>query len=208
MSKSYEDNLFSSISSESTSFNKKSKITKSKNKLDYTKILRNTYDFIKNGYWVEVKNATKKGPKTFIKHLNRYTSYNDNERNHTFSLVLYRQSTGHSFINFLNKNMAAQLIYERQGVNWIGQNDSNDDEIQDENKSEDEEEIQDENESEEINENIHNFIPCEIKKIKINSKKLLKYFRENPRKRKKRKYIIFHFTDTEKAKEYFSHIIF
>ena len=196
MSKSYEDNLFSSISSESTSFNKKSKITKSKNKLDYAKILRNTYDFIKNGYWVEVKNATKKGPKTFIKHLNRYTSYNDNERNHTFSLVLYRQSTGHSFINFLNKNMAAQLIYERQGVNWIGQNDSNDDEIQDE------------NESEEINENIHNFIPCEIKKIKINSKKLLKYFRENPRKRKKRKYIIFHFTDTEKAKEYFSHIIF
>ena len=45
--------------------------------------------FFENGYWLEAKNVTKNGPKTFIKQLNKCTSYHQNERNHTFTHALY-----------------------------------------------------------------------------------------------------------------------
>ena len=59
--------------------------------------------FFENGYWLEAKNVTKNGPKTFIKQLNKCTSYHQNKRNHTFTHVVYIPELGYSLINFLNE---------------------------------------------------------------------------------------------------------
>ena len=104
-------------------------------------------NFFQNGYWIEAKNVTKNGPETFIKQLNKCTSYHQNERNHTFTHVLYIPYLGYSLINFLNEKMASQFIYEKQGVNWLDQTDSDSDEESEENENEKTEETDDENET-------------------------------------------------------------
>ncbi len=168
----------------------------SKNKYEYRNILSNSKKEFKNGYWVEVKHVTKNGPKTFIRHLNRYTSYDPEEINHTFTHVIYRRSRGYCLINFLNEKMADQLIRERQGVNWLGQTDTFDD-LEEE---EIEKEIKDKERA------IQKFKPCEIKKnVKISYAKIMMVLRENPRKTKKRKkkYFFYYFNDTQNAEKYF-----
>ena len=167
-----------------------------KNKYEYRNILSYSKKEFKNGYWVRVKNATKNGPNTFIRHLNRYTSYKPEEINHTFTHVIYQRSRGYCLINFLNEKMADQLIRERQGVNWLGQTDTFDD-LEEE---EIEKEIKDKERA------IQKFKPCEIKKdVKISYAKIMMVLRENPRKTKKRKkkYFFYYFNDTQNAEKYF-----
>ena len=185
----------------------------SKNKYEYRNILSNSKKDFKNGYWVEVKHVTKNGLKTFIKHLNRYTSYDPEEINHTFTHVIYRRSRGYCLINFLNEKMADQLVRERHGVNWLGQIDTIDelegeenDSIDDETEEEIEEEEEIEKEIEAKERTIQKFKPCEIrKKVKISYSKIMRLLRENPRKTKKRKkkYYFYYFNDTINAEKYF-----
>ena len=120
---------FSTSSENSTLSDKKAKI---ENKL--LKIILNTIMNFSNGYWVHAKYVTKKGPKIFIKQLNSCTSYHKSEKNHTFTNVIYIPEAGCAIIKFLNSKMASQFFYERQGVNWQNQTDSDSESDSEENE--------------------------------------------------------------------------
>lgn len=182
------------------------------------------YSF-ENGYWLEAKNVTKKGPETFIRQLNRYNSYHRKEKNRTFTHALYIPTLGYSLINFLNKKLSDQFYYEAQGVN-LDQSDTesesdNDDDSEDTNDgievNYDEKtmeynkykEIGEEsplNEEElEIEKNTDNF-PCEISKKDIDILKFFSIIRQKLQNIdiSQRQYYIFLFYDTENAENYFS----
>ena len=122
-----------STSSESSTISGK-KIKKEKKLLKVILKLKSNFA---DGYWIEAKNVTKKGPKIFIKQLNSCTSYRKREKNHTFTFVLYIPEAGYALINFLNPKMASQFIYERQGVIWQNQTDSESDSENESEESED-----------------------------------------------------------------------
>ena len=110
-------------------------IKKVKNENKFLKLIQKL-TFI-DGYWVQAKNVTKKGPKIFIKQLNSCTSYHKREKNHTFTIVVYIPEAGYSIIKFLNAKLASQFIYEKQGVNWQNQIDSDNDSESDSEENED-----------------------------------------------------------------------
>ena len=90
-------------------------------------LIAKSLNIFENGYWVEAKNVIKNDPKTFIKILNKSTSYHHKKRIHTFTHVLYIPSLGYSLINFLNEKMASQFFYQGNGLIWL-QTDTEDDE--------------------------------------------------------------------------------
>ena len=94
-------------------------------------LIAGSRNFFENGYWVEAKNVTKNDPRTFIKLLNKSTSYQPKKRIHTFTHVLYIPSLGYSLINFLNEKMASQFFYQGNGLIWLD-TDTEDDEECDE----------------------------------------------------------------------------
>ena len=122
-----------STSSETSTISGK-KLRKEKKLLKVILKLKNNFA---DGYLIEAKNVTKKGPRIFIKQLNSCTSYRKREKNHTFTFVLYIPEAGYAIINFLNPKMASQFIYERQGVIWQNQTDSESDSESESEESED-----------------------------------------------------------------------
>ena len=111
------------------------KTVKNENKL--LKLVQKLNLNFTEGHWVQAKNVTKKGSRIFIKQLNSCTSYHKKEKNHTFTNVLYIPEAGYSIIQFLNAKLASQFIYERQGVNWQDQTDSDSDSESDSEEHED-----------------------------------------------------------------------
>ena len=142
-----------STSSESSTISGK-KIKKEKKLLKVILKLKSNFA---DGYWIEAKNVTKKGPKTFIKQLNSCTSYRKREKNHTFTFVLYIPEAGYALINFLNPKMASQFIYERQGVIWQNQTDSESDSESESEESEESENCQKISQNGQKSENFQNF---------------------------------------------------
>ena len=169
------------------------------------------------GYWVQAKNVTKKGSRIFIKQLNSCTSYHKKEKNHTFTNVLYIPEAGYSMIQFLNPKLASQFIYERQGVNWLDQTDSDSNSDSEEHEdcqnfknnqsgqqSEDfkifeefeesdgeeelEKEIQENEEEDKKKENTApGFCGCKIEKIELDQDKFVGFLKKNLNKIKSRK---------------------
>lgn len=165
----------------------------------YFNILRKTKAVIDKAYWVEVVNTTKNGPIKFIKDLDRYSSYHPEEKNHSFTHVIYDCLNGCCWIGFLNEHLSTHFIYETKGRYWVGLNS--------EAEIEEEEEI-DLTEYEEEENQFENFEPVEIKKnVNINYSILLKFLQENQQKIKRKQYYLFTFSDTEKAEEYFNNAI-
>ena len=189
-----------------------------------------------DGFWVQAKNVTKKGPKIFIKQLNSCTSYHKREKNHTFTNVVYIPESGYSIIKFLNEKLASQFIYEKQGVNWQNQIESDSDseseidseehedcknckngEKLEEFQADEEEEFEEDEESQE-NENEDGkkkilgswFLGCEIEKIGLDQDKFVGLLKKNLRSIKSRKkyYYFFEFKDTENAENYFKEVCF
>ena len=189
------------------------------------------------GYWVQAKNVTKKGSRIFIKQLNSCTSYHKKEKNHTFTNVLYIPEAGYSIIQFLNGKMASQFIYERQGVNWQDQTDSDSDSEEHEDcqnfknsenwqKSEDliveefeesdgeeefgEKEIQENKDEDEKENAAPGFCGCEIEKIELDQDKFVEFLKKNLNKIKSRKklYYFYVFKDTENTENYFKEVYF
>ena len=115
-----EKSDYFSISSESPVLPGK----KVKNEDKVTKIIQNLKINFSDGTQAEVRNITKKGANIFIKQLNSCTSYHKSEKNHTFTIAVYIPEAGYSLIKFLNLKMVSQFIYEKQGVNWQNQIDS------------------------------------------------------------------------------------
>lgn len=187
-------------------------------------ISKTKYSF-ENGYWLEVKNVTKKGPENFIRQLNRYNSYHRKEKNRTFTHALYIPTLGYSLINFLNKKLSDQFYYEAQGVNLL-QSDTESESDSDDN-SEDtydgtevnyDEKTMEYNKYKEIDEegplneekleiNTDNF-PCEISKKDIDIIQFFAIIRQKLQNIdiSKRQYYIFLFYDTENAENYFSSV--
>ena len=188
-------------------------------------ISKTKYSF-ENGYWLEVKNVTKKGPENFIRQLNRYNSYHRKEKNRTFTHALYIPTLGYSLINFLNKKLSDQFYYEAQGVNLDqsdteSESDSDDDsedtndgtevnydeKTMEYNKYKEIDEIDEESplNEEELEINTDNF-PCEISKKDIDIIRFFSIIRQKLQNIdiSQRQYYIFLFYDTENAENYFS----
>lgn len=190
--RNFSDN--NSTSSENSAHSKKTNYFIQNSKLN--KILYNIN--FETGYWVQSENVTKKGPEIFIKDLNRCTSYYPKKKNHTFTDVFYIQDSGYSLIHFLNEKLASQFFSEKEGVNWLGQiEDEEDDDvlelIMDDSDNDKESEIRENDESLnyefyrfELNDKdgenfcyakneeekiLGGFIPCRNKKAKITSPK-------------------------------------
>ena len=142
-----------STSSETSTISGK-KLRKEKKLLKVILKLKNNFA---DGCWIEAKNVTKKGPSIFIKQLNSCTSYRKREKNHTFTFVLYIPEAGYALINFLNPKMASQFIYERQGVIWQNQTDSESDSESESEESEESENCQKISQNGQKSENFQNF---------------------------------------------------
>ena len=123
------------------------------NVINILEIINQTKKDFENGYWLQADNIIKNEPELFIKELNRCTSYHPEEKNHTFTHVLYIPSLGYTLINFLNKKCASQFIYEKQGVYWANGAIKDEEELDSE-EDEENEETEDGNE-----------INCEERKI-------------------------------------------
>ena len=121
------NSIFEYISSSRIISNMHKIINKIINAYFILELISKSLNFFENGYWVEAKNVTKNDPKTFIKLLNKSTSYHHKKRIHTFTHVLYIPSLGYSLINFLNEKMASQFFYQGNGLIWL-QTDTEDDE--------------------------------------------------------------------------------